>query len=194
MSLALRERPSKRPSELRDDDGGRPARRAVVRWAWRLFRREWHRQALILALLTVAVQLGPDPSFGTANTIITLPGHDPDLTADIAYAQSRFGTIDVITHQTVAVPGSVSTIDIRAENPAGPYAHVMLRLDAGRYPTGPDQVAVTSNVAKIFDLHIVAGRRLGREPLEPAGPVRARGPRPSESTCQRVHPGRWRPA
>jgi putative ABC transport system permease protein len=168
MSLALRERPSKRPSELRDDDGGRPARRAVVRWAWRLFRREWHRQALILALLTVAVaattvgvalvsnavQLGPDPSFGTANTIITLPGHDPDLTADIAYAQSRFGTIDVITHQTVAVPGSVSTIDIRAENPAGPYAHVMLRLDAGRYPTGPDQVAVTSNVAKIFDLHI----------------------------------------
>ena len=69
-------------------DGGRPARRAVVRWAWRMFRREWRRQALVLALLTVAVaattvglaivsnaaELHADPTFGTANTIITSQG------------------------------------------------------------------------------------------------------------------------
>ena len=41
--------------EARPADGGVPARRAVVRWAWRLFRREWRQQFLILALITVAV-------------------------------------------------------------------------------------------------------------------------------------------
>ncbi|HXA34448.1 MAG TPA: hypothetical protein VNV87_19515, partial [Acidimicrobiales bacterium] len=41
--------------EARPADGGAPARRAVVRWAWRLFRREWRQQFLILALIVVAV-------------------------------------------------------------------------------------------------------------------------------------------
>jgi putative ABC transport system permease protein len=31
------------------------ARRAVIRWAVRLLRREWRQQLLILALITVAV-------------------------------------------------------------------------------------------------------------------------------------------
>ena len=39
----------------RGANGGAPARRAIVRWAWRLFRREWRQQFLILALITVAV-------------------------------------------------------------------------------------------------------------------------------------------
>ena len=35
--------------------GGRlAARRPLVRWAWRLFRREWRQQILVIALLTVA--------------------------------------------------------------------------------------------------------------------------------------------
>ena len=42
-------------ADSRPADGGTPARRAVVRWAWRLFRREWRQQFLILALITVAV-------------------------------------------------------------------------------------------------------------------------------------------
>ena len=42
-------------ANTRPSDGGVPARRAVVRWAWRLFRREWRQQFLILALITVAV-------------------------------------------------------------------------------------------------------------------------------------------
>jgi len=29
----------------------------MARWAWRLFRREWRRQALVLALLIVAIGL-----------------------------------------------------------------------------------------------------------------------------------------
>jgi putative ABC transport system permease protein len=157
-----------RPVRYDTGDGGAPARRAVVRWAWRLFRREWRRQALILALLGVAVaattiglavvsnatELHDDPTFGTANTIISVPGSDPNLTADIAAAQHWFGRIDVVSHQSIPVPGSVSTIDVRGENPAGPYAAVTVRLEAGRYPTAPDQVAVTNDVARIFGLHV----------------------------------------
>src|SRR5205823_1996492 len=36
LSTALDER-----LDLRTGEGGGPARRAVIRWAWRLFRREW---------------------------------------------------------------------------------------------------------------------------------------------------------
>ena len=36
-------------------DGGIAARRAVVRWARRMFRREWRQQLLVVTLLTVAV-------------------------------------------------------------------------------------------------------------------------------------------
>ena len=36
-------------------NGGVAARRAVLRWALRLFRREWRQQVLVLSLLSVAV-------------------------------------------------------------------------------------------------------------------------------------------
>ena len=36
-------------------NGGVAARRALVRWAWRMFRREWRQQILVVALLAVAV-------------------------------------------------------------------------------------------------------------------------------------------
>src|ERR1700680_1598530 len=39
----------------RKPGGGGPARRAVFRWAWRLFRREWREHMMVLALLTVRV-------------------------------------------------------------------------------------------------------------------------------------------
>jgi hypothetical protein len=35
--------------------GSGPARRALIRWTWRLFRREWRQQLLVLVLLAVAV-------------------------------------------------------------------------------------------------------------------------------------------
>ena len=93
MTTALQERPRPLPAgPARAATGGAPARRAVVRWAWRMFRREWRRQLLILILLTLAVaattiglalianvELGPDPTFGTANTVLTLPGLGPEL-------------------------------------------------------------------------------------------------------------------
>ncbi len=165
MSVALRERPVARAAI---EDGGAPARRAVIRWAWRLFRREWHRQVLVLALLVVAVaattvglgvasnasNVKADPTFGTANTIFSFPGDDPNIAADLAVIRSHFGAADLVTHQSLAVPGSVSTIDLRAEDPNGPFVRVTVRLDGGRYPAGPQEVAVTSDVAKAFGLRV----------------------------------------
>ncbi len=51
MSTALHQRPIGSPT----DHGGAPARRAVIRWAWRLYRREWRQQLLVLALVAVAM-------------------------------------------------------------------------------------------------------------------------------------------
>lgn len=157
-----------RPPTRKDQHGGAPARRAVVRWSWRLYRREWRRQALVLALLVVAVAatvvglgattnaatLKADPTFGTANTIVDLPGSDRDIAGDVAALAARFGAVELVAHQSVPVPGSVASLDVRAENPNGPYGHVMLRLDKGRYPTAADEVALTADAAKTFDVKL----------------------------------------
>jgi putative ABC transport system permease protein len=155
--------------------GGVPARRAVVRWAWRLFRREWRQQLLVLALLTVAVAAMTafvsvgynvatprEARFGTADHRIRLEGFDPrKLDADIAAASAWFGTVEVIAHRAAAIPGSVDTVDFRAQDPNGRYGAAMLRLLGGRYPTGASEVAVTDEVAKTFKLHL--GDRFDRD-------------------------------
>ena len=110
MTTTLLPRPETRPAH-----GGGPARRAVIRWAWRLFRREWRQQLLVLALLTVAVAA---TTAGVAvatsatqapRTTLTLPGSDPQLGADLAAIEKTFGAVDVSSHQPLAVPGSVAT-------------------------------------------------------------------------------------
>jgi putative ABC transport system permease protein len=158
MSTALAERPAP-PVARRPDDGGRPARRAVVRWAWRLFRREWRQQLLVLTLLTVAVAATTAGTAAAINTlkppetIVTLPGDDAQLTADIAAFRQRFGHVDAAAHQKIDVPGSIAQIDLRAPEP-GSNNEPTTRLLAGRYPTGPGEVVVTRGVARIFDLQI----------------------------------------
>ncbi len=161
MSATLLERPARTGGA----GGGGPARRAVIRWAWRLFRREWRQQLLVLALITVAVAAttvgaavataapsSTDATFGTAGYLIDLPGTGPRLAAGIAAIRRRFGAIEVIAHQKITIPGSAATVDLRAQDPNGVYGHPMLRLDAGSYPAGPDQVAVTTGVAAMFSL------------------------------------------
>lgn len=150
------------------DDGGRPARQAIIRWGWRLFRREWRRQALILALLALSVaattvglgvvsnsfEVKADPNFGTANTILSIPGSDPNLAGDINAIQARFHPSDVVEHESVAMPGSVATLDLRAEAPTGVYTRSTLRLDHGRYPQRSGEAAVTNEVASAFGLQV----------------------------------------
>jgi putative ABC transport system permease protein len=156
-----------RPVEVDAGDGGMHARRAVVRWAWRLFRREWRAQLLVLALLAVAVAatvLGAavatnTPSspnaatFGTADHLVSLPGTDPHLAADVAAIGQRFGTVQMIEDQRLAT-GTSQDVTLRAQDPAGPYGTPRLALASGRYPTGPDQVAMTSQVASLYNLHV----------------------------------------
>jgi putative ABC transport system permease protein len=163
VSLALEERP--RDVELRGSGGG-PARRAIFRWSSRLFRREWRQQVLVLALLVFAVAattvgvtlaynagLGLDPSMGTATSEMTLSG---PAHADVTAAQRAFGSIEEIDHQSIAIPGSLKSVDLRAENPHGKYGYPTLRVVAGRFPAGPDDIAMTGDAATTFGVHIGA--------------------------------------
>jgi putative ABC transport system permease protein len=149
-------------------NGGVAARRAVIRWARRMFRREWRRQILVLALLTVAVaaavasitlvyNTGPaeDAEIGSANNLLRFDGSDPrKLAAALAATKRRFGTTEVIGHRAVAVPGSVETIDFRAQDSRGVYGRGLLALRRGRYPVGQRQVAVSDGVAKLLRLDL----------------------------------------
>ncbi len=160
-----------RPAAAGTGNGGVPARRAVIRWAWRMFRREWRQQLLVLGLIVVAVAAivvgsatakdtppAANAGFGTATDMATFQAPDPHLASQIAALRNRFHTIDVIENQTVAVPGSVSTYDLRAQNPHGRYGQPLLSLVSGHYPAGPGQVAVTSGVAA--ELHLSIGSTL----------------------------------
>jgi putative ABC transport system permease protein len=162
MSTAV----AQRPAVAGTRNGGVPARRAVIRWAWRMFRREWRQQLLVLALIVVAlaatvvgaaVATNTPPSagagFGTAQDMAQFPG-GPHLASQIAALQQRFGRVDVIENQTIAIPGSINTYDLRAQDPNGPFGQPMLSLVSGHYPTGPGQVAVTDGVASTFNLKI----------------------------------------
>jgi putative ABC transport system permease protein len=164
VSTALRD-----PPDLDAGAGsGIVARRAVIRWAVRLFRREWRQQLLVLGLLTVAVaatiwgasvvtnaQL-PDPNwatYGTAAAKATLPGSDPHLAADIAAIQRRWGPADVIESQDIAT-GTTQSVQLRAESPHGHFNAPLLSLVSGTYPAGPGQVALTSQVAALYGTHV----------------------------------------
>jgi putative ABC transport system permease protein len=81
----------------------------------------------------------------------TFPG-GPQLAGQLAALRQHFGRVDVIENQTVAIPGSISTYDLRAQDPHGPFGQPMLALVSGRYPAGPGQVAVTAGVAAAFNL------------------------------------------
>ncbi len=170
---------TRRPAQAGPDNGGVPARRAVMRWAWRLFRREWRQQLLILALITVsvgAVVIGAavatttppaaNAGFGTAQDLATFQAPDPQLAGQIASLQNRFGRADVIENEAMAIPGSVNSFDLRGQNPAGPFGQPMLSLVSGHYPTTANQVALTQDVASAF------GVTVGGTWHQPGGPAR----------------------
>ena len=151
-------------------NGGVAARRAVVRWGWRMFRREWRQQILVVALLTVAVaaaivsiilvyNTSPefDGEFGSASGLLMFDGSDPQaLAAALASAEESFGTTEVIGHRKVPVPGGVETVDFRSQDPDGPYGGDLLALRGGSYPAGPGQVALTEGVAALLNVELGA--------------------------------------
>src|SRR6185437_12494505 len=76
------------------------------------------------------------------------------VAVDRAAAAQRFGTVEAIAHVNVPVPGSVTPVDLRAQDPHGVFGAAMLHLVSGSYPSGAGQVAVTSAVASTFNLKI----------------------------------------
>jgi len=164
MSTALRDQPA---APARGGNGGVAARQAVMRWAWRMFRREWRQQLLVLSLIVVAVAatfIGaavatntPPPAnagFGTASDLASFQAPDSHLASQIAALRHRFGRVDVIENQAVAIPGSIQTYDLRAQDPHGPFGQPMLSLVSGHYPEGSSQVAVTPGLASTFNLKV----------------------------------------
>ena len=149
-----------RPVDVHAPNGGGPARRAVIRWGVRLFRREWRQQLLILVALGLAVAatvaglafvVNAAPP---ARTTFILPGSDPQLAADIATLQAAFGPATVYAHEDVPIPGTLLVNDLRASLAGAPGAG--LRLLAGRYPTGASEVAMTRGVADLLGIGVGA--------------------------------------
>ncbi|MGH9091438.1 MAG: FtsX-like permease family protein [Acidimicrobiales bacterium] len=172
------------PPVRRPADGGTPARRAVVRWAWRLCRREWRQQFLIFALITIAVAAtivgsavatnNPQPAdfgFGTAQDAITFTTWDAHAEGVVANLEHRFGRVELIENETRSIPGSIDTFQLRAQDPRGPFGGPMLSLESGQYPVGAGEVAVTSGVASAFHLHVGDVWRVGGVPRQVVGTV-----------------------
>jgi putative ABC transport system permease protein len=171
VTAGVRERPASRGAP---SNGGLAAQRAVIRWAWRLLRREWRQQLLILALIVVAVgatfvgaavatntPLPPTAGFGTAQDLATYSDSGPQLARQIAALQHRFGRVDVIENQALPIPGTVQTYDLRAQNPHGPFGGPLLSLVSGHYPATAGQVAVTSGLASQLGLRVGGTWRAG---------------------------------
>ncbi len=158
-----------RRARSRSGDGGGAARRAVVRWAWRMFRREWRQQVLVLALLTVSVAGSIGFASAAYNTIeesedAILGSADHTLRADapapgalpevLAAAEARFGAVDVVARWSRPIPGSVDSVEFLAQDPAGTFSAPMLALREGRYPGHADEIALTHGVAEAFGLRL----------------------------------------
>jgi putative ABC transport system permease protein len=165
--------------------GGAPARRAMAHWAWRLLRREWRSQILLVALLTLTVagavfggsaayNVTPSPNaqFGSATQLLSFDGADPRaLAANIAAARRAFGTIETIGHRYVPIPGSVETVEFRSQSPSEPYGRSMLALRQGRYPAGPGEADLTEGLTRTLGIGIGGSLRLGGQDRKVVGIV-----------------------
>ena len=175
MSVGVLDRPVAQ-SGPEPTTGGVPARRAMLRWSGRLFKREWRQQFLILLLIIVAVAavvvgsavaVNTPPSanagFGTAHDLATFnltPTSKSASTslstvdAQIAQIEHAVGTVQIVANETFTVPGSTQTYQLRSQDPHGPYGGPMLQLLSGRYPTGPNEIALTQGLASELNLQV----------------------------------------
>lgn len=151
-------------------NGGRRARRAVVRWSGRLLRREWRQQSLVVMLLTVAVAAAVSvasavyavapaadyAAFGAAAYRFTLDDAEPAaVDATIEAAQAWFDDVEVIRRGQIDVDGRGDPIEVRVQDPAGPLGARTLALRHGRYPVALDELAVAESLAS--DLGVEVG-------------------------------------
>ena len=84
-------------------------------------------------------------------------------------------------------PGSREPIEVRAQDPEGPFGQPMLALLDGRYPKAPDEVALTDEAASLLSAHI--GERVELGGVDPDGGGHGREP---DRTRRRVRARRSR--
>jgi putative ABC transport system permease protein len=146
--------------------GGVAARRAVLRWSLRLFRREWRQQVLITLLVAAAVaatilgagvisggQVPQNAGFGSANELAQLSGSDPHLGEELSALRAHFGALGIIEAEPVST-GTVHGATLESLAPHGPYVGPLVQLIAGRYPTGRDDVDLSSDLAQLYGVEI----------------------------------------
>ena len=80
----------------------------MVRWSWRMFRKEWRQQLLVLSLVTIAVAIAvagstmalnavgaSQPAFGSAGAMARVEvTKGRPASASIAAATDRFGPVE----------------------------------------------------------------------------------------------------
>lgn len=149
----------------------------MVRWSWRMFRKEWRQQLLVLALITLAVTASvagsamamnaaaaTQPAFGTASAMARIDVADADeAKLALAAAEARFGATEAIGHTLVPIPGVPQPLDLRAQDPDGTYASAQLRLLDGRFPARDEDLALTPGAAELLDVEIGDPVDLGGE-------------------------------
>jgi putative ABC transport system permease protein len=167
MSMTTYARDDRPVREPEDPRRAAMARRTLSRWAIRLALREWKQRILIVLLIAVAsaaTLLGiavasatpgtPNAgTFGTASTLVELPGNTPHLSSVIAKIEKAYGAASAVYDEPIAT-GQAGGADLRAQDPSAPYTRVLLALDSGHYPSGPGQAAVTSGLAQLYSLHV----------------------------------------
>ena len=108
-------------------NGGVAARRAVTRWARRMFRREWRQQLLVVTLLTVAVaaaigsitlvhntDAAVNSEFGSANTVLEFDADSGKLLrCEVVTPRERYVRGVVVRGTENAVINSVIAIQRR---------------------------------------------------------------------------------
>ncbi|MGI9615562.1 MAG: FtsX-like permease family protein [Acidimicrobiales bacterium] len=150
----------------------RRGRRFLLRWSFRLVRREWRQQLGLLALMVTAVAVAvgsivaafnlaepPGSRFGTGAVGATLAGNG-DEAVDALEAQGH--SFGVIRSGTVRYPGSTDKVTVRAMDPANPVTEPLVTLVDGRWPTNPSEIAITDRAqpgTTIGDTIDVAGAR-----------------------------------
>ncbi|MEV5574327.1 FtsX-like permease family protein [Spirillospora sp. NPDC052269] len=182
-------------------NGGVAARRAIVRWAWRMLRRGWRQQVVVTSLLTLAVlgavvggaaavNLAPrdDARYGRAHQLVNLDGGDAAaLKRSLDLARSRLGKIEEVGRRFVPVPGIAESLEVRAQDPHGPYTAPMLDVRKGRLPQGTGETALTDGAARELDLGIGGTFTAGGEHREVVGIVE--NPRDLSDEFALVAPG-----
>src|ERR1700729_2857001 len=116
MTMTRYERDDRPVREPEDPRRAAMARRTLTRWAVRLALREWKQRILIVLLIAVAsgaTLLGiavasatpgtPHAgTFGTAQTLVELPGATKDLPAVIARIEKAYGAASVVYDQSIS--------------------------------------------------------------------------------------------